>query len=324
MGSDGDKPTMAPHLVNEELRLPGSFRHLCESVTYTDEEIGRIVRCLALGTDAFLTPRIEPDVAYYSNILAKRLYAKERKRKSRKAKSQSGQQPGQSSNATEKGVSETDSPAVQATPVDQVPPEILAEPEKPSEPENQVTPIEPEVIVPETKSAQVVRPVFIEQQIAARPKAKGSRAAEKLSGDLFSLMDEPDKPRRVKSTDNSGTAIDSRNDSAWIENFAIFWKQYPRKVAKEAAKKAFISIIKKQSDVEAFMAMTLASLKWWKEQDGWKKDQGKFIPHPATWLNRGSWGDFKDNVDSQIQAKAEFLRGDAESDEDLIKRMKGG
>lgn len=368
MFENGDIPKTAPHLVNEELRLPSSFRRLCESVTYSNEEIGRIVRCLALGTEKFITPRIEPDVSYYQKVLDKRFDAMERKRRSRLSRMLGGGHL-QSSSASEPKAREMDSPVEQAGPADaatsetsdtqeaqsvqpvqevhevpDVPKELIeeivkiaqegsagsAETAEPVEPVETVEPAEPaepvepvEVIVLPESKARISQPTFIEQQIAVQPKARGSKAASRLSGDLFSLAEEPNKPRRVKSTDNIPT-VDSRSDSVWTEQFAIFWKQYPRKVAKEAAKKAFIAAIKKQPDVDSFMAITLASLKWWKEQDGWKKDQGKFIPHPATWLNRGSWGDFKDNVDSQTQAKAEFLRGDAESDEDLIKRMKGG
>jgi hypothetical protein len=77
-------------------------------------------------------------------------------------------------------------------------------------------------------------------------------------------------------------------------------------------------------DVDAFMRTTLASLEWWKRQPGWTKDNGKFIPYPASWINGGHWEDIVDNKDAQGQGKAEFLQGDAESDDDLLRRMQGG
>ena len=102
----------------------------------------------------------------------------------------------------------------------------------------------------------------------------------------------------------------------------MFWREYPRKVAKEDASKAFTKLIKSQTDVDAFMKTLLSSIRWWKEQDSWRKDGGKFIPYPATWLNRGNWEDSKHNSDSPRQA--EFLVTDDESEADLIRRMQGG
>lgn len=110
---------------------------------------------------------------------------------------------------------------------------------------------------------------------------------------------------------------------AWIpERFSMFWSKYPRKVAKADALKAFTKIIKVQPDVEVFMATLMASLEWWKGQQSWMKDGGKFIPHPATWLNRGNWEDSKENAETG--GGAQFLRGNDESDEELIRRMQGG
>jgi hypothetical protein len=110
---------------------------------------------------------------------------------------------------------------------------------------------------------------------------------------------------------------------AWIpERFSIFWSKYPRKVAKADALKAFTKVIKAQPDVDAFMKTLMASLEWWKRESSWMKDGGKFIPHPATWINRGSWEDSKEN--SEASGGAQFLRGNDESDEELIRRMQGG
>ena len=111
---------------------------------------------------------------------------------------------------------------------------------------------------------------------------------------------------------------------AWIpERFLVFWAKYPKKVAKADALKAFTKIIKTQPDVNRFMSTLMASLEWWKQQASWVKDGGKFVPHPATWLNRGSWEDSRENS-SGTDGGAQFLRGNDESDEELIRRMQGG
>jgi len=71
-----------------------------------------------------------------------------------------------------------------------------------------------------------------------------------------------------------------------LSPFEIFWKTYPRKVGKDAARKKFHVAIKKTT-----LETILASVEACKKSDQWQKDGGQFIPHPATWLNRGGWHD---------------------------------
>lgn len=68
------------------------------------------------------------------------------------------------------------------------------------------------------------------------------------------------------------------------EFFERFWQAYPRKVGRVKAEAAF-----KKVDVEESVLM--AALENHKRSDQWKKDNGQFIPHPATWLNGKRWED---------------------------------
>lgn len=68
-------------------------------------------------------------------------------------------------------------------------------------------------------------------------------------------------------------------------DFDIFWAAYPRKVGKEMAMKAW----RKNDRPE--LAVILSSLEAQKQMDGWKKDGGKFIPYPASWINGKRWQD---------------------------------
>ena len=65
------------------------------------------------------------------------------------------------------------------------------------------------------------------------------------------------------------------------KHFDVFWNAYPRKVAKEPARKAFLKLA---PDDVTFSAMIQAIEKQ-KQSAEWKKSDGQFIPHPATWLN---------------------------------------
>lgn len=69
--------------------------------------------------------------------------------------------------------------------------------------------------------------------------------------------------------------------------FDRFWSAYPRHTGKAQALKAWTKLA---PDESLLMAM-LAALNWQRRQDGWTKDDGKFIPHPTTWLNGRRWED---------------------------------
>lgn len=69
-------------------------------------------------------------------------------------------------------------------------------------------------------------------------------------------------------------------------DFDAFWRAYPRKVAKDAATKAFAKAVRRITDPDP-LAVILAGIE--RALPGW--DDPQFIPHPSTWLNRGSWED---------------------------------
>ncbi len=66
-----------------------------------------------------------------------------------------------------------------------------------------------------------------------------------------------------------------------------FWAAYPRKVAKPAAVKAWAKLAPDAATCKAILAAIAAQ----KKSPQWTKDDGQFIPHPATWLNRRQWED---------------------------------
>lgn len=71
------------------------------------------------------------------------------------------------------------------------------------------------------------------------------------------------------------------------EDFEVFWKAYPRRVAKAEARKAWAKL----DPAEVTLETLLTALAWQREQDQWRKDGGQFIPHPATWLRAERWAD---------------------------------
>ena len=74
---------------------------------------------------------------------------------------------------------------------------------------------------------------------------------------------------------------------AYTRDFLTFWDAYPRKVGKDAAWRAWRSRKGDRPPIDAI----LAAVEMHRESDQWKRDGGKFIPYPATWLNQGRWDD---------------------------------
>ena len=69
--------------------------------------------------------------------------------------------------------------------------------------------------------------------------------------------------------------------------FDIFWNEYPKKLSKETARKAFFKI-----DLDdVLFSDILNALQKHKCLDSWKKDKGQFIPYAATWINQKRWQD---------------------------------
>lgn len=68
--------------------------------------------------------------------------------------------------------------------------------------------------------------------------------------------------------------------------FDRFWAEYPRRIGKKAAQKAF-----QNARDRPRIDDLLESIRKAKASPQWAKDGGQFIPHPATWLNRGQWAD---------------------------------
>ena len=69
--------------------------------------------------------------------------------------------------------------------------------------------------------------------------------------------------------------------------FEAFWKEYPRKIAKGDARKAWSQTEKVRPDIETVLKAVKAA----KQTEGWRENGGKFIPYPATWLRSERWDD---------------------------------
>ena len=70
------------------------------------------------------------------------------------------------------------------------------------------------------------------------------------------------------------------------KDFDTFWDEYPNRKGKGKAREAFKKAIKKTT-----LETMLEAVRRQKQGAQWKKDDGRFIPYPATWLNQERWDD---------------------------------
>jgi uncharacterized protein YdaU (DUF1376 family) len=83
--------------------------------------------------------------------------------------------------------------------------------------------------------------------------------------------------------DATHNPIPNTHNKEYIDRFDIFWKQYPRKVAKPNAQKAWNKI--KPDDVVLKKMLDAIN------QQGLYSKEIQFVPHPASWLNAQRWED---------------------------------
>ena len=84
-------------------------------------------------------------------------------------------------------------------------------------------------------------------------------------------------------------------DKEDIYPFDEFWSAYPKKKAKEAAKKAWVKLKPDETLGKTIIAAVLGSA----NTTDWKKENGKYIPYPATYLNGKRWEDERNDDNGQ-------------------------
>jgi hypothetical protein len=72
--------------------------------------------------------------------------------------------------------------------------------------------------------------------------------------------------------------------SAYSAEFVQFWSAYPKKVGKDCAHSAWK---KKNPPIER----CLSALIWQVKSEQWLKEDGQYVPNPATYINQGRWND---------------------------------
>jgi hypothetical protein len=81
--------------------------------------------------------------------------------------------------------------------------------------------------------------------------------------------------------------------------FEKFWESYPKKTGKGAALKSWQKI----KDKNATLDLILGALAWQTETINWQKENGQYVPNPATYLNQQRWLDEQSGYTPNRSAK---------------------
>lgn len=97
----------------------------------------------------------------------------------------------------------------------------------------------------------------------------------------------PSPPSSEKTSNQDKVSSHAQDKPARDADFDLFWAAYPKKKAKGDAQKAF-------KKVKAPIGVILSAVEKQKQSEQWRRDGGRFIPYPATWLNGQRWEDETD------------------------------
>lgn len=115
---------------------------------------------------------------------------------------------------------------------------------------------------------------------------------QRANGDPSDLQErvvrthDADTTQNVQSTPTTTQPKKNTPAPAGADRFPEFWANYPRRIGKTAAGKAWLKAIK-DTDPDAILTGLANATAVWSSS----RTEPQFIPHPATWLNHGRWAD---------------------------------
>lgn len=123
----------------------------------------------------------------------------------------------------------------------------------------------------------------ITQNALYKQKSREKKLLENVKVNSNKILDIRDKSIDIDKDIDIYPQISSQKD----ELFDLFWQSYPKKRDKGNAEKWF----KKNKPSKDLVAIMITKIEEFKKTDDWKKQNGQFIPYPATWLNGKMWED---------------------------------
>lgn len=122
--------------------------------------------------------------------------------------------------------------------------------------------------------------------------------------------------RSDTETDKNKDRRAARSSASVDALFEQFWSAYPKKRGKDDALRAW----KKRKPSSELLGVMLVALEAQKRSDDWLRDGGKFIPHPATWLNGGRWHDEAPTHQAQL-GMSDLMRYNLANAEEAVRMI---
>lgn len=155
---------------------------------------------------------------------------------------------------------------------------------RPTMPETEQNPNNP-VGYSETQNNPTV--ISETEQNPTEPKKADNVSVPDNVPDNVSVSDTTPKPPPPGEGPETAAADAEKNVGLQAKRFGDFWEAYPKKVGKEAALKAWRKI-KPGAELFGKMIETIAQSN---KSEQWNRENGRYVPNPATWLNQGRWDD---------------------------------
>lgn len=114
------------------------------------------------------------------------------------------------------------------------------------------------------------------------------REQNRIAQEKWRNKNKQSKPRKPESAQAEAYAeeVNPSADKSALSAFDQFWKAYPKKVGKGAAEKAWL-----KARINGSLQTILEAVERQSASDQWMKDNGQFIPNPATWIGQKRWED---------------------------------
>jgi len=120
------------------------------------------------------------------------------------------------------------------------------------------------------------------------PRASSKKMTSVIKKDDRSSSKKTDTKVDITKVDITKEKNSSSNDFD-VGHFDLFWEAYPRKVGKQECLKIWLN--PKKKEIRPSIEELVRALKIQKQSEDWTKENGRYIPHPSTWLNQGRWDD---------------------------------
>lgn len=106
-------------------------------------------------------------------------------------------------------------------------------------------------------------------------------------GNDLSVAGNQEQEQEQKQEHETDTPLRRRATDPVSDGFEVFWLAYPKKKAKGTAERAW----RKLSPSPDLLQRILVAISVQRNSADWVKEYGRYVPHPATWLNAKRWQD---------------------------------